>query len=293
MIKQANPDVISIQYPAVGYGRQIGINLLPYFLKRPTVVTLHEYHASSLLGKLRTLLLLIPVNKIVVSNEADRRALPALLRTKAQIIPLGANFEKTPLTASFKNTILTEAGFNTKRPIGVFFGFPFPSKQIELLLEALQISNTQFILSCRLREDNAYERSLLEMLRRLQAAGRPVYWTNYLEDEDISQLLQLCSYFVLTQQASLTGKSSTAITASAYGLPVIAQAPSSPILSHPYNNKNSILLPEVTAEGVAKQLITLENNPQLIPAKELEQLKKYFNWQEIIDKHIKLWETLA
>jgi hypothetical protein len=87
MVKQIKPSVVHIQYPALGYKRELGINLLPLWLrvfspKIPVIVTLHEYHESAGLGKTRNLITVLFAQKIIVSNKLDKDSLPSFLRKK-------------------------------------------------------------------------------------------------------------------------------------------------------------------------------------------------------------------
>ncbi|MGH7240967.1 MAG: hypothetical protein ACREGB_01580, partial [Candidatus Saccharimonadales bacterium] len=128
--RQAEADIIHIQYPTVGYGRRLGINVLPWAIRllpgrSKLVITLHEYFASPFLGRMRNLLTVIPAQQIIVSNEADRHSLPWFLRKKVVIIPIGSSVESDKPTSEAKDFIL-------------FFGFPFPAKQLELLIAAME-----------------------------------------------------------------------------------------------------------------------------------------------------------
>src|SRR4051812_44350224 len=114
-VSGTSPQIVHIQYPAVGYRRQLGINLLPYFLKRrlsnaTLVISLHEYHASRWIGKLRNLLTLLPAHKIIVSNEADKQALPSRFQKRVVIIPIASTITKTPRNTSVYKKILEETG---------------------------------------------------------------------------------------------------------------------------------------------------------------------------------------
>jgi hypothetical protein len=75
-IKTSDAQIAHIQYPAVGYRRQLGINLLPYALRilRPKlkiIITLHEYYQSRWIGRLRNRVTVWPAHKIIVSNQRD------------------------------------------------------------------------------------------------------------------------------------------------------------------------------------------------------------------------------
>ena len=116
--RRGNYKIIHIQYPAKGYGRQLGINLLPYlvriFTSAKLVVTLHEYHGSGFMGKSRDFITVLPAHRIIVSNAYDFEALPRILRRKGSVIPIGSNIPVAKPNPKTFHAIMQRAGFSEK-----------------------------------------------------------------------------------------------------------------------------------------------------------------------------------
>jgi glycosyltransferase involved in cell wall biosynthesis len=295
-IRAQSPDVVSIQYPAAGYGRRLGINLLPYFLRgTPVAVTLHEYHGSPILGKIRDFVTALPAQKIIVSNQYDMQALPRVLRRKAAIIPIGSNIERVPANRSTYDEILRLAGFSTKRPVGVFFGFAFANKGLELLLEAANRSKSQLLLLSGLSEDNPFQAKLLRRIAEINAGGGKIYCAGHLPDKAVSEVLQECDYFVLPQPLPLTAKSGTAIAAVMHKLPIISTGASNKKLNLPYvNNENSILLNPMNLETLSNTLAGILSNPDKLAElrRGISGIREYFDWAKIAAAHEDIWKEM-
>ena len=295
-IRQFRPDIVNLQYPAKGYKRNLGINLLPYFLIRyPLVVTLHELHGSGLLGRTRNLITTLPAKKIVVSNHKDFDALPYLWRRKAEIVPIGSNIEKSLPNKDFYSQILKDAGFSQKKAIGVFFGFAFPNKGLDLLFDAVKSADSQLLLLTNLDGANAYQNNLLKRYASLKNRGVKIYYPGFMDDIKVSQILRECDYFVLPQPLPLTAKSGTAIAAAIHGLTIVSTGDNDKTLNEPYvHNENSILLNPMNHQTLTRALSELHNNTDIL--KELrsgaKKLSDYFDWQKIVEKHEDLWKRV-
>jgi glycosyltransferase involved in cell wall biosynthesis len=295
-IKSLGPDVISLQYPAAGYKRQIGINLLPYFLRNtPVVLTLHEYHGSPLLGKIRDFVTALPVQKIIVSNPYDMGALPRILRRKATIVPIGSNIERVLANPATFEGLFKTAGFSRRKPVGVFFGFAFANKGLDLLLSAVARSKSQLLLLTGLDESNPYQAKLLLRIAEINANGGKVYCAGFLDDKSVSEALQECDYFVLPQPLPLTAKSGTTIAAVMHKLPIVSTGANDKKLNHPYaNNENSMLLNPMNLETLSNTLRGLDESPdRLVELKKgVSGIREYFDWTKIAEAHETIWKEV-
>jgi glycosyltransferase involved in cell wall biosynthesis len=296
LIKSSKPDIISLQYPAKGYGRQLGINILPYIIRKtPISLTLHEYHGSPLLGRIRNLITALPVQKIIVSNPYDFQALPRFLQKKTLVIPIGSNIERVPANRSTFDDIVRDAGFNERKPIGVFFGFAFKSKGLNLLLSAVEKANSQLLILSELSEDNPFQKSILDRISALREKGVKVYCAGHLSDKKVSEAIRGCTYFVLPQRMPITAKSGTAIAASIHGVPVVSTGGDKKSLNLPYkHNENALLLNPMNLQTLSNTLKDISSDPELIErlASGARGLAEYFDWTSIASEHQALWRTL-
>lgn len=294
--KQGNYDIIHVQYPAKGYKRNLGINTLTHlvrlFTKSKVVVTLHEYHGSGLLGKTRNLITALPAHRIIVSNPYDLDSLPWILKRNAKIIPIGSNIIKANKNAGFYNELLKEAGFSKSKTSAVFFGFAFPNKGLETLIEAAEMGNFQVILLSDLNPVDSYQHELLEKIGKARKKSAKIYPAGYLDDKAVSAVLQEADCFVLPQPLPLTAKSGTAIAAALHRLPIISTAATKPELNLPYiNNQNSILLKEMSPSKLSDAITALQSAK--ISNAELNKLAEYFSWEDIAAKHELLYKELV
>jgi glycosyltransferase involved in cell wall biosynthesis len=297
-IRQSGAEIIHIQYPAVGYRRQLGINLLPYALRllRPRlriIITLHEYHQSRWIGKLRNRITIWPAHEIIVSNQPDKN----VLGKKSRIIPIGSNIDTAASDPAFYAKVLQSHQLDPAKPTLMFFGYPFPSKRLEILLDAFeepQLQNHQLLLvGGGIDGNNAYQKMLRQKIAKLNHTVRRIGATGFMEGQDISKLMQEGRYFVLPNAGPLSAKSSTAITAVEHGMIVISRGAGTPDATAPFSHlKNCFLLNEVSARSIADTIDHLENSAeqrrQILSG--LKALQKYFSWDHIVKEHIKLYE---
>lgn len=288
-------DTFIIQYPARGYGRQIGINILPflirYKMKKPVTVMLHEYHGSGLLGKLRNLLTVLFANRVLVSNEYDLRALPRKIRKKTTIVPIGSNIDVYSTGSDVFDRLVSENGLSTKKMIGAFLGFPNPNKGMDLLIESVSAADAQAIILAGIDKHNPYQVRLQDKIYRLKKRGAKIVLAGYLDDKDVSGVLQRVDYFVLPQPLPLTAKSGTALAAAVHKLPIISTGASDRSLNEPYvHNHNAILLNPMNSETLTKTLKELDRDEELLQTirKNLGPLASQFSWEHISDMYLQV-----
>lgn len=302
-IKRSQAGIIHIQYPAVGYRRQLGINLLPHALRifRPRlkiIITLHEYHASRWVGRWRNLITVWPVHKIIVSNQTDKAALPARLRSKVQVIPIGATFEAAKPDPDFYQKIMKANKLDLARPTLMFFGHAFPTKKLELLLDAMAepaLQNYQLLLIGSLDNKTAYQRMLRNKITELNQTNSRVASTGFLAGDKASAIMQAGKYFILPNDGPLSAKSSSAIAAVENELIVISHGSSQPGDTTPFVHlKNCYLVKQPTPQTIAAAVDHLESSPKEVEAirQGATELKKYFSWNNIVKQHLKLYEEL-
>lgn len=290
--KKAEADCYVIQYPARGYKRNLGINLIPYvirfIIRKPVTVTLHEYHGSGILGKLRNTITIIPANKVFVSNEYDFLSLPEFIRKKTIIIPIGSNITRDP-NPSLYTKILRENKFSTAKKTGVFFGFPNQNKGLDTLLKSVEESNSQLLIVAGIDKKNEYHNYIAQEVVRMNNKGIKVHITGYLPDNEVSSVLNGADYFIMPQPLPLTAKSGTAIAAAVHGTPIVSTGSNDKRLNYPYvNGENSILLNPMNCSSLTKTLDDINNNRVDLGkiSKNLLSLSRYFDWQRIASKYI-------
>ena len=300
IIKAIRPDVVHIQYPAVGFGRQLGINFLPlylriFFRKAPIVLTQHEYHSSALLGKIRTVITALFVQKIIVSNQTDKNSLPKFLQKKTVIIPIGSTVKKVAKNPETFADLIKKYDLDGTLPTVVYFGFTNRAKGVHVLAEASAHTQANVLLMTDLSSDDAYQKQVLNSVADAKKSGASLAVTGYVADRQASEILQECDILVLPQPLPITGKSSTPIVGALHGLVVVSTASQDASLNLPYlHNTNAILLPVMDAPHLAAAINDLVGNTAQLQTikKNLPTLQEYFAWSAIAKKHTELYNSI-
>ena len=291
--------IVHIQYPAVGYHRQLGINLLPYALRllRPKlkiIITLHEYSQSRWLGRWRSLLTIAPAHKLLVSNQSDHRALKRFAH-KLELVPIGPNIERvSPQPAVFKK-ILAAHKLGPAKPTIIFFGFAFPAKKLEVLLDAMNepaLLNYQLLIFPSLNPADHYHRRLLAQISHLNQSQPRVAINRFLDSDQASAVLQEGRYFVLPAGRPLTAKSGSAIAAVLNGLVLIGTKAEPAADSQPFRHlDNCYLLASASASNIASAIAELDADPKKIAAirRGAKELENYFSWDHIVKEHTRIY----
>jgi glycosyltransferase involved in cell wall biosynthesis len=301
--RHSGAELIHIQYPTVPYKRQLGINLLPWLIRLfiprvKLIVTLHEYYGSSRLGRMRSRLTARPAKRIIVSNNWDYYSLPNRLRKRSVIIPIGSNLDIAPRSTAKYTGLLKKNGLDPELPTIIFFGFAFPNKGLENLINAMAaptLDDWQLLLLSSLEENDDYQRNLIGLIKKLNKEKRKAAVAGFLSDEEVSIALQEGKYFILPQPLPLSPKSSTAIAAVQHGLIVVSTGSDTPKMQLPFKHEeNCYLLDSMTPEGIAKSIASIETDPKLRReiGEGLKDLQKYFGWENIVEAHERLYEEL-
>jgi glycosyltransferase involved in cell wall biosynthesis len=147
---------------------------------------------------------------------------------------------------------MNSAGLSPSKPTIAYFGFINPNKGVETLIKASAGIDAQILVLAALDVNNPYHEEISELIENAKNQGAKLYVAGFLENEQLSQILQECLFFVLPQPLPLTAKSGTAIAASGHKLPVISKGSENPEYNAPYiHNKNAILLQNMNAETLA------------------------------------------
>ncbi len=301
-VRQSGADIVHIQYPAVGYRRQLGINLLPYVLRLlcsdvKILITLHEYHDSRALGRLRDYITVVPAHRLILSNAADKLALPVRLSLKSRIVPIGSNLEKAAKRPKTYEAVLRKHRLDPQKPTILFFGFAHPAKHLEILLQAMAepfLAGWQLLLLSDLKQESRYHQGLMALIELINQDGVRVAATGFLPDEQVSEILQGGRYFVLPQTSPINAKSSTAIAAVQHGLILVTRG-GQPKLVEPFKHlENCYLLDEMSAPAIAGAIERLEKSAaerQKITA-GTKKLADYFSWKHIAAEHLRIYKEL-
>jgi len=290
------PDLIHIEYPAIPYGRKPFINFLPLFLRLrfpriPVVIRVHEYHDASLLGRIRILITVLFANRLVIPNRESIEKISRILPWKKfDHIQIGSNIAVIPLSDKLRQDLIGRFELGQKQVV-TYFGLVDPSKGVEQLLSSLDQwpANSKLVIATHYNNQNDFHRQLKQLVD--ESRGQAV-WTGFLEEPDISGILQLSDLVTLPFDQPISLRRGSMLAAIVHGIPVITTGPASPPL---IDGENIIALPDNESDTIAKAVNRLLTDDKLRKLLRVGALKlaSNFDWTEIAKKHLRIYEELA
>lgn len=294
-INEINPDIIHYEYPSTQFGRKPFPNFLPRYLQKyfpqiPILVTVHEYHDASRLGKKRIEFTLKPFGRVFVSNIEDHEALECKFPNKQfDLVRVGSNIPVVKLGPLKKRRITKELNPNHKKLV-VYFGYIDPSKGVDGLIDSMAEwgSGACLILATEHNPENLYHKAIN---KKIAISNQDIHWTGYLSTDRISLALQLADVVVLPFSQPVSMRRGSLIAALAHGCAVITTGPANEVLIH---HKNCWLIPDNSARSIADAASGLLDNPKLAKLIGLNAKKanQQFEWREIAKKHDSAYQRL-
>lgn len=228
------PDIVHIQYPAVGYGRALGIVAAPLALRLrgvPVVLTLHERREWSRPARLAMDSMALAARAVVMMDPVEARDLTAhvpglngRVRTTSMIstIPRAEGIDRVQVRG--------ELGAEPSDLVIASFGLIHPRRRLEAIVDALSILRTRGIRA-RLwimggeAEYDATEsrRYATEIRNRIATVGvqDAVAWLGHVPPARLSALLQASDVSVLLYPTGASGRNTTLRAALEHGHPVV------------------------------------------------------------------------
>ena len=294
-IKNLDPEIIHYEYPSVIYGRKLFANLLPSYLKKEfpnkrLIITIHEYHDASYLGKKRIELTLKHFDEVIVTNIEDKNMLKKKFPKKSfEIIRVGSNIDFNKLSNSSKKELETELNLGSKKLV-TYFGFIDQSKGVENLISSMSNLNEQakLVLATDRNPKNPYHKKINELIVKY---GLDIHWTGYLSDEKVSHLLQMSNLVVLPFDSPISTRRGSMIAAIEHGCCVVTTGPSEEIFVH---QQNCYLMKDNSAKNISESIDYLFENEKLLNKIKLEAKKtsKLFDWGIIAQEHDKKYKRI-
>lgn len=192
-VKEFAPDLVHIQFPTEGYGK----NTMPFWIPLAlcftgfrVVQTWHEpLRWRSLYWYLPAALLRggLVVAEPDFSELAAAWVRPFLKYKQVRFIPVGSSIPRVDLDIPERTAIRSRFCGEGERLIA-YFGFASPSKGIELLLELADPVHDKLVLLCELNETDLYQKSVLDKIHSGVWHDR-VTVTGFLPPEEVGSVL--------------------------------------------------------------------------------------------------------
>jgi glycosyltransferase involved in cell wall biosynthesis len=196
-IRQLSPDIVHIQYPTQGFVGKVPtlLPLLVWILGRHCVQTWHE----PVLGR-GGFWLSIGLDALITVREELMGTLPRLTqkllsRTPFSWIPAASMLPTVELNDGERLEIRRQYVTGDETLLA-FYGFVSPIKGLEFLLEIVAKMKVKLLLACDLNHDNAYHRTLLDLISSLKIASK-ISILGFLPDRELSIILAASDAIVL------------------------------------------------------------------------------------------------
>lgn len=327
VVAQCRPDVVNIHFTGMIYHNQPMITFLPSILKRRfadlSVVTLFEYPTGVNLDRVSSSARLIRkgVNYWVGSNDTDW-GYGTLLRDSDRIVVLSDEHRhilKRHLPSAEKKTVLIPpppllhvckeengaARRRSREQLGVgfdeflvaYYGYLYPGKGIETLLEAIRIVNQRgkdvyLVLiggsnevMLQFHKRPGYAQELEDLSKQLHIADK-VRFTGHCpsEGERGSLCLRAADACILLFDDGVRQHRSSVAAAATHGLPLITTK--GVVLESAFIDRENVLLcPPKDPESVARAIVSLIDEPQLrqrLQKGAIEMAHEWFSWKRTV-----------
>ncbi|MCF7918815.1 MAG: glycosyltransferase [Candidatus Cloacimonetes bacterium] len=215
------PDMVLIEYPCLGYGKSLMINLLPALLKltRPSVkiaLTIHEYSNYTWKGKVRIALMSLAADRVMVTDRLNFLLLEQLKNNVKALLPVPPQI---PLL------IKDQYDCSKNDLVFSYWGFVRPNKGLHLLLPAFKMYQEKFkdseLLILADLGDSEYDQKLIKYLNANNLQNNVII-SGFLEDEKLSIALSESDVCILPFTDGISDRRGTLKAALAMGIPVIS-----------------------------------------------------------------------
>lgn len=237
-IAATSADLVHIEYPTNAYGRQIGINLLPLFLKivegapLHVVVCLHEYRSYRTLGRMRIGPLLLaadavicpdPVNLEMIGQIGVRR----VCHTTTVEVPPNLRLSQ----ATWDRPAAAPEQALRERSV-VYWGLVREGKGVDVLLRALhwlkeksgRAHPERTVIGADLDPNDPYHAQIRKLIATWDLRSQ-VEVTGFLPEERVDTVLQEAALVVLPFEDGVSARRSTLMHTMQVGRPVITTYP--------------------------------------------------------------------
>lgn len=268
-LRRLRPNLVHIQYPATGYGRGMGIVLLPMgvrlLCRAPALLTLHEWSERGPAGRLVGAFMVCSSNVALVPDMLEVEKLRRHLRLFAPPIIAVDQVSNIPIkTEVDRESWRTRFGAAADDLVIGTFGLIHPRRQIESLIAGLAklrqsgVRARLWIIGGEAQYDLAIAAEYAQRMRALVEEldlGAYVNWIGYVSPGEVSALLQSSDVAVMLFPNGASQRNASMLSAIEHGVPVVTT--SGPATSEGLLAQRNIyflpveaLRPEALAKGI-------------------------------------------
>lgn len=278
-LRASDADILHMQYPARGYGWNLGPQLLAVL--EPLVMTIHECSQAHILRRLSLYPFTLRAPRIIFTNEFERRYVRQFapwIEHRSDVIPIGTN-----VGVALGRT-------DRLRNVVTYFGLIRPQKGLEHVLEMASYFKTRTNgLSVRIvgtvsPRDKDYYENLRHKAREL-----PIEWVLGLDGDRLSRALAETEVAYLPFPDGASERRSSLIAMLANRAAVITTQG----LHTPPAMEQAVLLANSPTEA-ATLAEELYNDPERRAATQSSssEYALKFSWENIAAQHIAIYHQL-
>lgn len=234
MIRNVKPDVVHIEYPAVGYARSLGVLALPLAVRAlarvPVVLTIHEWSEKGWQGRLAADFMAVTSSRVVMPDAVEAGALRHELRAFGTRVDVARMISTVPIARG-----ADRAGFRARLRLAPgellvgTFGLIHPRRRLEDLIDglaALRSSTPAHLLIVGGEADYDAQRATeysTALRTRVDDLGLTdaVTWLGYVRPAEVSEALQACDVAALLYREGASERNTTLQAVLEHGLPVV------------------------------------------------------------------------
>ncbi len=233
--RQWRPDVVHLQYPAVGYARSLGVLALPAVarlrLRVPVVSTIHEWRVRAWHGRLATDLVAVSSDRVIVPDRLEAAELAEHLRrfgTRVEVADMISTISVS--SPNGRAAARTQLGLPHDGLVIGTFGLIQPRHHLEDIVDAQALLMQRGVDSHFLiiggeadYDADAARRYVGEVRRRIEQRNlsNRVTWTGYRPEPEVSVALRACDVGVLLYPEGASARNTTLQAVLEHGLPVV------------------------------------------------------------------------
>ncbi|MDI6840238.1 MAG: glycosyltransferase family 4 protein [bacterium] len=311
LIQNIAPDIVHIQYTAYMY-KWWRFNFLLFLLgckfltTAQIVITLHELYDPlffsstnffiSIIQRLKMPFIIAIADKVIVTANSRYRAISKLFSYKRRRIFqvfIGSNIPlaKSTLPISVKDTIRSKYGISQNEAILSIFGTVNWDKDYETLFKAIKNVNypLKLLIIGKISNDSRYYN--LKLLAKKLDIEKNIVWTNFVNCNEVSLLLNLSTIYVIPLKTGLSGRHTTFPVALEHSLPVITTKgkDTPPFLIDHKNVLFTNIGDSDALRDTIEELIKDENIRNEIGMAGRNLFEKYYSWDRIVEEMVKVY----
>ncbi len=272
------------------------IHVLPAVMKLlapgvPAVFSMHTVGVSTPASKAGASFMIWTAPAILATNEEIThligKYLPSMLR-KTYEIPIGANIEPPPGgREEARRKVREETGLGVKDMILSHFGFYYPGKGVEQILEAAGKWKVEgrvfrlFMIGGRRENDSGFYLALQERAASL-GLSEEVIWTGYVASGRVTEILLASDLFLAPYEGGVSSRRGSLMAALVHGLPVLS-TPSKIGTRYFREGENFAAVSFGDADALAAEGAALMDDPERRAGLHAgaDALTKLFSWPVI------------